>query len=282
MLTIKEVLLRTSGFFEEKGIDNPRLNAELLLSHGLGLPSRLDLYLQHDRPLEERELESIRPLVKRRSKGEPVQYIEGKANFMGVDFDVDERVLIPRPETEELVSLIEELLEGVKIERILDVGTGSGILALSMARVFEAAEVLGVDVSPDALEVARQNAQKQGLSDRVDFRVSNWYGEVNGQFDLIVSNPPYLTRQELHEAASEVRDFEPTQALVSSGEHGEECLFTVMEGAKERLLPGGVLALETGISQKEILEAKAIELGYQEYWGEQDLSGRERFFFVRN
>ena len=281
MLTIKEVLLRTMDFFEEKGIENPRLNAELLLSHGLGLPSRLDLYLQHDRPLEEKELASIRPLVKRRSKGEPVQYIEGKANFMGVDFDVDQRVLIPRPETEELVSHIQELLDGVKIERVLDVGTGSGILALSLARSYEEAEVLGVDVSPEALVVAQQNAQKQGLSDRVQFLESDWYAKVDGQFDLIVSNPPYLTQEEINQAAVEVREFEPTRALVSPGLHGEGCLFEVLEGAKDRLRPDGLLAMETGISQKGLLEVKASELGFKEFWGEQDLSDRERFFFAR-
>lgn len=281
MLTIKEVLLRTSAFFEEKGVENPRLNAELLLSHGLGLTSRLDLYLQHDRPLGETELASVRPLVKRRSKGEPIQYIEGKCNFMGTDFDIDERVLIPRPETEELVSRIQDLLDGEKVERVLDLGTGSGILALSLARIFKEADVWGVDMSPEALEVALLNAQKQDLSDRVQLRLSDWYSEVDGQFDLIVSNPPYLTQKELNEAAVEVREFEPAHALVSPGKQGEECLFKVMEGAKERLRPDGLLAMETGISQKELLEAKASEMGFKEFWGEQDLSGRERFFFAR-
>lgn len=281
MLTIKEVLLRTADFFNGKGIENPKLDAELLLAHGLGMTSRLDLYLQHDRPLEEAALEKIRPLVKRRAKGEPVQYIEGKANFMGVDFFVDGRVLIPRPETEELVEQIETLLDCEQVGRILDLGTGSGVLALTLSRMYEEAEIVATDVSGQALEVAHENAKTQQLDARVMFLESDWYKAVEGAFDLIVSNPPYLTKSELEEAEPQVKEWEPGLALVSGGENGEDCLFRVMEGAIGRLREGGLLALETGIAQREALEGKAKELGFREYWPEADLSGRDRFFFAK-
>lgn len=282
MLTVKDVLLKTTSFFEGKGIENPRLNAEILLAHGLGLSSRLDIYLQHDRPLEEAELEKVRPLVKRRVQGEPLQHIEGRANFLGVDFIVNKNVLIPRPETEELFEKVEALLSANPPARILDLGTGSGILALSFCRAFKDAQVVAVDISHDALAVAKENAEHQELSDRIEFLESDWYSAVQGEFDLIVSNPPYLTEDEVQEADSEVRDFEPTQALLSSGVHGEDCLFQVLEGAIKHLAPQGLVAMETGISQHDLLKSKATELGFMKSWGEQDLSGRDRFFFTQN
>ena len=162
MLTVLEVLKRTTKFFEGKGIINPKLNAELILAHGLGLSQRMELYLQHDRPLSENELDGIRPLVKRRAGREPVQYIEGRANFMGVDFEVDRRVLIPRPETEELVERIGEWFADSPPKRLIDLGTGSGIIALSLARLFPSSEVFATDISSDALAVAQSNALRKG------------------------------------------------------------------------------------------------------------------------
>ena len=280
MLTVLEVLRRTTGFFEGKGMDSPKLQAELILAHGLGL-ARMDLYLQHDRPLSETELESIRPLVKRRAGREPVQYIEGRANFMGVDFEVDPRVLIPRPETEELIERVGEWLEDKPPGRLVDLGTGSGAIALSLARLFPDAEVLGTDVSADALVVARGNAGAQGLEARVNFLESDWFSALEGSFDLVVSNPPYLTDTELQEAEPEVRDYEPVGALVAGGATGESALVAILEGAFPVLNPGGLLAMETGIAQREILEAQAQKVGYSEYLQEADLSGRDRFFFAR-
>jgi release factor glutamine methyltransferase len=281
MLTVKEVLLRTTSFFEGKGIENPRLNAEILLAHGLGMNSRLDVYLQHDRPLEEAELEKVRPLVKRRVQGEPLQHIEGRANFLGEYFLVNKKVLIPRPETEELFEKVEALLNENPPNRILDLGTGSGILALSLARTFKDAKVIAVDISPDALAVAKENAELQNLSARIKFLESDWYAAIQGEYDLIISNPPYLTDKEVEAANPEVRDFEPMQALVSSGEKGEDCLFQVLEGAIQHLVPQGVVAMETGIFQHDLLYSKATEIGYSKSWGEKDLSGRDRFFFAQ-
>jgi release factor glutamine methyltransferase len=281
MLTIKEILLRTTAFFQEKGIESPRLNAEVLIANGLGLKSRLEIYLQHDRPLEERELERVRPLIKRRSSGVPLQYIEGKANFFGFDFIVDEKVLIPRPETEELVEFLERFYRNNPPVRILDLGTGSGILALTLARLFEQSSVAAVDISAQALDIAKKNAVAQGLLGRLSFIESNWYTKVDGEFDLIVSNPPYLTEKEFDEASVEVRMHEPREALVSPGIYGEDCLFKVLEGAFSRLATGGIVAMETGIHQHPVLGKKAQELGFPEFWSEKDLSGRDRFFFVQ-
>ncbi len=281
MLTVLEVLRRTADFFEGKGIENAKLNAELVLAHGLGLEQRMDLYLQHDRPLTEAELEGVRPLVKRRAGREPVQYIEGRANFMGVDFEVDPRVLIPRPETEELVERVGEWLEDSPPGRLVDLGTGTGVIALSLARLFPEAEVVATDVSADALAVARSNAGAQGLAERVDFVESDWFSALEGMFDLVVGNPPYLTGAELKEAEPEVREHEPAGALVSGGAAGESALVAILEGAFQVLNPGGLLALETGIAQRGILEARAKEIGYAEFLQEPDLSGRDRFFFAR-
>ena len=281
MLTVLEVLKRTTKFFEGKGIINPKLNAELILAHGLGLSQRMELYLQHDRPLSENELDGIRPLVKRRAGREPVQYIEGRANFMGVDFEVDRRVLIPRPETEELVERIGEWFADSPPKRLIDLGTGSGIIALSLARLFPSSEVFATDISSDALAVAQSNALAQGLETRVSFLVSDWFSAIDGTFDLVVSNPPYLTETELKQAEPEVREHEPTSALVTDGDLGENALVAILQNAYQFLNPHGLLAMETGIDQREILESQAKAVGYAEYIQEADLSGRDRFFFAK-
>lgn len=281
MLTVLEVLQRTKEFFEGKGIINPKLNAELILAHGLGLSQRMELYLQYDRPLSESELDGIRPLVKRRAGREPVQYIEGRANFMGVDFEVDRRVLIPRPETEELVERIGEWFADSPPKRVIDLGTGSGIIALSLARLFPSVEVFATDISPEALVVAQSNAVAQGLEARVSFLESDWFSGMDGTFDLVVSNPPYLTEKELKHAEPEVREHEPTSALVAGGALGENALLAILQQAYKALNPHGLLAMETGVDQREILERQAQTVGYAEYIQEADLSGRDRFFFAK-
>ena len=280
MLTILEVLQRTTAFFEEKKIENARLNAELLLVHGLGLSKRMDLYMEFDRPLQESDLEKVRPLVKRRVAGEPIQYIEGKANFMGVNFKVDSRVLIPRPETEELVERIGARFEDESPQRILDLGTGSGAIALSLARMFPEARVVATDISEEALAVAGKNAEEQDLVERVSFIESDWFEGIDEKFDLIVSNPPYLSQAEVDQSHPEVREHEPLEALVSPGVKGEDWLLFIMAEALPFLTTGAMLAMETGTDHREALEWKASQLGYQNILHEADLSGRDRFFFA--
>src|SRR4051812_36928551 len=193
MLTVLEIIKRTTEFFAGKGIESPRLNAELLIGHALGR-KRMQLYLEFERPLTELELEKIRPLVRRRASREPLQYIIGETEFSGLKLKVDPRALIPRPETELLIERIVTAC-GARPEsprRVLDLGTGSGAIVLALARTFPAATFVAVDRSPDALALAQENATLTGSTERVTFLASNWFSAVDGApFDVIVSNPPY-------------------------------------------------------------------------------------------
>ena len=196
MLTVLDIIKKTTGFLEGKEVENARLNAEHLVVHALGL-ARMQLYLQFERPLEEEDLEKIRPLVRRRGQREPLQYIMGTTEFFGVELKVDSRALIPRPETEYLAAQIVEKLPQVP-HSILDLGTGSGALALSLAQHYIDAKVLATDVSADAVALAKENAAALNLADRVEVRESDWFAAIedDATYDLIVSNPPYLSEQE--------------------------------------------------------------------------------------
>ena len=278
MLTIREIKARTEKFFTEKGVPNAKLDTDILIAHSLGL-KRLDLYLDLERPLTEAQLAELRPLVKRRAAREPLQYIVGSADFYGLTLKVDKRALIPRHETEELVDLILEHLKQAPT-RILDLGTGSGALALALASKYPEAEVIAVDQSADALALASENASALNLEARIQFHEGNWWSPLDGEapFDLIVSNPPYLTEAEMKTAEPEVIDHEPATALVA-GPDGLNDFHVLLEGAPKFLAEGGLLALETGIAQSEALSTMAEEAGLT---GEtiEDLSGRPRFFFA--
>src|SRR4051812_45378381 len=173
MLTVLDVVKKTTTFFADKNIESPRLNAELLIGHALGL-KRMQLYLQFERPLTEAELEKIRPLVKRRSNREPLQHIIGEVEFLSLKLKVDRRALIPRPETEHLIELLAKELPAPPAS-ILDLGTGSGAIALALAAKYPAAAVTGVDLSPQALALAQENAALTGLDARVKFIESDWF-----------------------------------------------------------------------------------------------------------
>lgn len=279
MLTIREIKQRTEGFFEQKGVPNPKLDTDLLIAHSLGM-KRLDLYLDLERPLTEAQLDGLRPLVKRRANREPLQYILGSVEFADIELKVDARALIPRPETEELFELVCEKLSEPPA-RILDLGTGTGALALALANKFPEAEVNAVDLSAEALSLAKENAASIVSEERIRFFEGSWYAPIpeGEQFDLIVSNPPYLTEAEMTTAEPEVVAHEPHSALVS-GSDGLDDLRTILTGASKHLKPGGLLALETGIAQEAELNALAQSAGFS---GEcvEDLSGRPRFYFCR-
>ena len=281
MLTVLEIIKRSTEFFAKHGVENPRLNAELLIGHALGL-KRMQLYLQFERPLTEAELAKIRPVVKRRSEREPLQYIMGSVEFSGLTLKVDRRALIPRPETELLVEMLKQRCAAAAPERVLDLGTGTGAIALALATAFPAAEVLAIDASEDARALARENATALGLEARVRLTKSDWFSAIDAgeRFALIVSNPPYLTAAEVDEAQPEVNRFEPRAAL-TPGANGSEALNVVVREAKARLQPGGLLALETGIAQHATLATLANECGYVQIESQQDLTGRDRFFFAR-
>lgn len=276
MLTVLEIIKRTTDFFEKKQVESARLNAELLIGHALKL-KRMQLYLQFERPLTEPELELIRPLVKRRGLREPLQYIIGSTEFCGLHLKVDRRALIPRPETELLVELI-KLHVAVPPARILDLGTGSGAIALALAATYPESSVTATDKSLQALDLAEENAIALGLVGRVQFQQSDWYVALDRaeSFDLIVSNPPYLSDAETEATQPEVRGYEPKEAL-SAGADGASSLKVLIRESLARLNPGGILALETGIAQHSQLLAQATEAGFSRVESHRDLTGRDRF-----
>lgn len=279
MITVLEVIKRTTEFLAGKGVEGARLNAEHLIGHGLGL-KRMQLYLQFERPLTELELEAIRPLVRRRGLHEPLQYILGEVEFSGLKLKVDRRALIPRPETEYLLELVVQRLTAPPAT-ILDLGTGSGAIALALAKQYASSQVLAVDNSAGALALAAENAQAAGLSERVEFLPSDWFASINRErrFDLIVANPPYLSEQEVAEARPEVKNFEPVNALTPGGD-GQSALKKIIAEAPAYLTPGGWLAMETGIAQHATLRALADRAGYVRSESLPDLTGRDRYVFA--
>lgn len=276
--TLLEVVTKTTDFFRSRGVESARLNAELLIGHALGL-KRMQLYLQFERVLAEPELEKIRPLVRRRGKREPLQHILGEVEFGGLRLKSDRRALIPRPETELLVETVVGR-RPASAARVLDLGTGSGAIALALAKAWPEAEVVAADTSEEALALGRENAEAAGLAGRVTFIVSRWFeGLPEGRFDVIVSNPPYLSAEEAARAPAEVREFEPYQALVAE-EGGLADLRLIVRQAPGRLAPGGLLALETGPEQHAELLALAAAAGLTGAESLRDLAGRDRFILA--
>lgn len=278
MLTVLDVVQRSSAFLEGKGVDSARLNAEWLIASALGI-DRMKLYMQFDRPLSEEELSEMRSKVARRAKREPLQYILGTTPFHELELKVDSRALIPRPETEQLVELaIDSLGENDEPYRILDLGTGTGAIALALAFSLPRAEVFALDASQPALDLAQENAFACGLQNRVTFVRSDWFSdfEEEASFDLIVSNPPYLTEEEMESAEPEVREFEPHSALEAE-KGGLADLEEILKGAFGRLKEGGVIWLETGVGHREALLELGRAIGYREVEGCDDWSGRPRF-----
>lgn len=275
--TLLQILDKTADFFKSRNIENPRLDAEYLLAHGLNC-KRLDLYLRFDEVLSDEILNKLRTLVKRRSNKEPLQYILGEVDFYNVKLKVDKRVLIPRPETEYLVEKLVQHYKEKFPKRILDLGTGSGAIILALTKAFEGIDFSSqaVDVSEEALKLAQENALLNKLDGCINFINSSWLGDVSGRFDLIVSNPPYLTKEEWETAQEEVKDFEPISALVAESE-GLSDLTSIISEAIHYLLPDGMLVVETGINQHEALMKLGKEVGYSSIESWKDLLGRDRF-----
>jgi release factor glutamine methyltransferase len=276
-MTVLEVLEATTAYFKKRKIDSPRLNAEHLLAQILGC-KRIDLYLEFERELDEAELALLRERVRRRGQGEPLQHLLGTVEFCGRTFLCDKRALVPRPETEQLVELLISQFPSPNF-RVLDVGTGSGVIALTFAGKFSEAGIFAVDISEDALALARENAKRLGLSDRVDFKRSNLLRDIEGTFDLIVANLPYIAAQDRHILSREVLH-DPDVALFS-GVHGDELVRELIEQAPARLRRGGMLALEVGLGQSEALFSTLAGKNYRDICSENDYSGRPRFLFAR-
>ena len=278
MPSIRFVIEQSAKRLAAKGIPSSRLDSELLVAHVFKM-KRLEVYLQGDRLLQEREWEVLRPLIQRRSDREPLQYILAEAVFAGLTLKVDRRALIPRPETEELVELVIAERGQQMPSRILDLGTGCGAIAIALAVAFRKAEITAVDVSLAALCLARENAASYGLEKRVCLIESNWFEHVSRRFDLVISNPPYLAREEWEATAPEIKHYEPRQALVASGQ-GTAALLHILGTAPSYLEEGGCLALETGIAHHERLIQASRRGGYARCVSRKDLSKRDRFFLA--
>lgn len=248
--TVRRLLEWTTGFFKNHGFASPRLEAEALLAYALNV-TRIELYTLFDTAPDAEKLAVFRSQVKRRAAGEPVAYLVGHKEFYSLDFCVTADTLIPRPETEQLV------LEGIEFFRekrkkgesglflALDIGTGSGCIAVTLAKNCAELNVLAVDCSENALAVARRNAEKHGVADRVEFRCSDLFERISEEksFDLLVSNPPYIKRSEYDALERTVRDFEPRQALLA-GERGTEIVGKIIENGPKRVKSGGKVLIE--------------------------------------
>jgi release factor glutamine methyltransferase len=278
-MTVLEVLQSTTGYFQKRNIESPRLNAEHLLAHVLGR-KRIDLYLEFERRLPESELTPLRELVKRRGSGEPLQHLLGTVEFCGRSFRCDKRALVPRPETEQLVEiLISRFKSEIAYSRIADIGTGSGVIALTLAAEFPKAEIVGADISEDALMLARENAERLGLVDCVRFLRSNLLESVQPDFGVIVANLPYVSTEDRQNLSREVL-YDPEVALFA-GARGDELVLQLIAQTPSWLRPGGMLAMEIGIGQSETLVAVLAEKNYRDIWTEKDYSGVIRFLFAR-
>src|SRR5947199_1066789 len=276
-MTVLEVLQSTTAYFKKHNVESPRLNAEHLVAYVLGR-TRIELYLEFERELTEAELAPLREMVTRRAQGEPLQHLLGTVEFCGLIFLCDKRAMVPRPETEELVEFLKSEIQNPK-SKILDVGTGSGVIALSLAAEFPEAQIVALDISNDALALAQANAARLSLAARVRFLKSNLLENVEGTFDLVVANLPYVSTQDRHTLSREV--LHDPEVAVFAGARGDELVRELIAQAPLRLRPGGMLALEIGIGQSEALLSALAEKNYRDICSKNDYSGVTRFLFAR-
>lgn len=281
--TILRMILWSADYLKERGVESGRLDAEHLLAHVVGV-GRLQLYLEFERPLTPEELDGFRPLLKRRAGREPLQYIIGRQPFRELDLEVGPSVLIPRPETEVLVGEVLAWLQSSERDsaRALDLGTGSGAIALSLAFEGSFASVVATDVDGGALEVARRNRDAADLQARVELREGSLFAPLgtNERFDVIASNPPYVAERDSETLQEEVREWEPRRALYG-GEDGLDILRSIASGAAGHLEVGGLLALEVGMGQAALVAGLLQDTGaYREVRVGRDYAGKERFVFA--
>ncbi len=281
--TVREIIAVAAGWLAEQGVEEARVDTELLLAHVLGC-RRLDLYMHPDKPVEEHELGPFRELMRRRGRREPVAYLVGEKGFYGLDLEVSPAVLIPRPETEHLVQAgLAELdrvagraLGAARPTRFADVGTGSGCVALALAKERRSARGVALDRSSAAIAVAARNAVRCRLGDRVSFvRGDLLEAMAPGSLDLVVSNPPYVTPTEEELLAPDVLRFEPREALFDVAEDLPLTARLVRQ-ARSVLRPGGALAVETGFDKAPRVERMMADAGFEALRREKDLAGIER------
>lgn len=280
-MNIQEVILLSADYLESKGIDQARLQAEHLVATMLGM-KRLDLYMNFDRPVNEEELAACREALKRRGQGEPLCYIEGTVDFYGCTFEVNPHVLIPRPETEILVDKIVSKCKKIALKgkKLWDICSGSGCIGISLKKEFPDLDVTLVDISDEAIQVAKMNAQKN------DVEVETLCGDLfaplhNQQADFIVCNPPYISKKEFNELSSEVKNWEPHQALLA-GDTGLEFYSKIAEEIKKYLKPGGYAWFELGAGQGNAVYELFKRHQLNSLCVEKDWAGHDRFFSLEN
>jgi release factor glutamine methyltransferase len=274
--TIRSLLAWIASDFAGLGIPSPRLDAELLIGAALGL-ARVKLYLDLDRPLRPDELAKVRALVVRRRKREPVAYIVGEREFYRRSFEVTPAVLIPRPDTETLIERALELLPAGSPARVLDLCTGSGAIAVTLAAERPETHVIATDLSAAALDVARRNAARHGVSERCEFLEGDLFAPLSaaGRFELIVANPPYIPEAEIEALQAEIKQYEPRLAL-ASGSEGLTHLERLCAQTGAFLEPGGAVLFEVGQRQAEPVRALLEAAGFVDVTAHKDLGGIER------
>jgi release factor glutamine methyltransferase len=272
-LSLRDALAGASDYLSRRGIERARFESELIFSQTLGL-SRIQLYMDLDRPLNPEERDRSRGLVERRGRREPLAYVLGEWGFRRLTLKTDARALVPRPETEILVERALSLIDGMEAPRVLDAGTGSGAIALALVDEHPGVRVVALDSSADALALARENAEALGLE--IELRQGDVRDLVAGRFDLVVSNPPYVLPDEIETLEPEVREWEPREALVGVGV--PEAL---AERARGLLVPGGRLAIELGDGQQSAYAVLLGDLGFEAVTITPDLTGRERVVEAR-
>ena len=278
---VLDVIGVSGGYLHDRGVENGRLDAEYLLAHVLGI-DRLQLYLHFDRPLTAAELARYKPLLRRRGAREPLQYILGSAPFRNLQLEVGPGVAIPRPETEYLLDVLRSFVGPDRVfEAAVDVGTGSGCIAIALAGEGIARKVVATDISADALAVARRNARQCGHPG-IDFRAGPLLEPLAGMsFDLVLANPPYLTREEWHSAEPEVNEWEPRTAMLAP-DAGLGVIRGLVAGLNGVLRPGGCVGLEVGSSQTEaVAELMRGCAGLGDVVVQEDLARRPRYVFAR-
>ena len=278
---ILEILKLSSVYLEKHQLPSPRLEAELIISHVLGC-KRLDIYLRFDQPMKNDELEKIRVLLKRRSAHEPLQHILGNTSFYNCIFKTDRRALIPRSDTETLVEECIKIATQQPSARVLDIGTGSGCIAVTLAKNLPTQIIAAVDIDGEALALAKENALLNGVEDRIIFAAADILKpfKTKEPFDLIVSNPPYIALQEMADLDREVRDYEPHTALTDGGD-GLNFYRRLAELTKEILKSGGWLLVEIGYQQAESVSAIFDKHALTEIKVLKDLSGNDRVVKAR-
>lgn len=267
MQKLIDILNSTTNFFQKKGVPNPKLDAQYILAHGLKM-KRMELYLNFDRPLSPSELDILRPMVARRAKREPLQHIVGNTSFRGHEIKCDARALIPRPETEMLVDMLKDRLSSNESVHLADIGTGTGAIAISLAKEIENAKVFAGDISNDALELAKSNMEINGNPTNLSFYQGNLLNalpETAFPLDGLIANLPYIPNKDKTSLQPEVC-FDPELALFG-GEDGLDLIRELLFQSKEKLKSGGIILLEIASGQEDILQAETKNYDHLEWIG---------------